>query len=179
MEFTSLGAVGVVLIIVAIGLVGLLIIVAFVGSLYNGFIKLRNRYENAFGQIDVQLKRRHDLIPNLVEVAKGYLAHERETLEAVVAARNQAVNAGTQARSNPGDPAKMQALLGAEGTLASSLGRLFAVVESYPDLKANQNMMSLQEELSTTENKIAFARQAYNDAVMTYNTQIESFPGVA
>src|SRR5262249_23210445 len=127
---------------------------------------------------DVQLKRRHDLIPNLVEVAKGYMAHERGTLEAVIAARNQAVQASAQARETPGDPTKMQALVGAESSLVSSLGRLFAVVESYPDLKANQNMMSLQEELSSTENKIAFSRQAYNDAAMTYNTAIEQFPGV-
>src|SRR5437764_10030381 len=174
MDSTALEILG----IVAVGFVVLLLIVVFVASIYNAFVKFRNRYENAFGQIDVQLKRRHDLIPNLVEVAKGYLSHERETLEAVVAARTQAVNAGTQARANPGDPAKMQALLGAEGSLASSLGRLFAVVENYPDLKANQNMMSLQEELASTENKIAFARQAYNDAVMVYNTRAESFPGV-
>ena len=143
----------VLLVVIAVG------VFWFVGA-YNSLIGLRNQVFNAWKQIDVQLKRRHDLIPNLVEVAKGYLSHERETLEAVVAARTQAVNAGTQARANPGDPAKMQALLGAEGSLASSLGRLFAVVENYPDLKANQNMMSLQEELASTENKIAFARQS-------------------
>src|SRR2546422_8640304 len=124
MDLTSLGAVGIVLVIVAIGLIGLLIVAAFVGSHYNDFVKLRNRYENAFGQIDVQLKRRHDLIPNLVEVAKGYMAHERGTLEAVVAARNQAVQASAEARATPGDPAKMQALMGAEGPLVSSLGTL-------------------------------------------------------
>jgi LemA protein len=126
----------------------------------------------------VQLKRRYDLIPNLVETAKGYLKHERETLEAVIAARNQAADAGRQAAAKPGDPSAMQGLMGAEATLTGSLGRLFALVEAYPDLKANQNMMQLSEELTSTENKVAFARQAYNDAVMTYNTARETFPNV-
>lgn len=147
-------------------------------GIYNRLVSLRNRYENAFSQIDVQLKRRYDLIPNLVETAKAYLKHERETLEAVVAARNQAVAADQRAAQKPGDPEAMQDLGGAEGRLTGALGRLFAVVENYPDLKANQNMLSLQEELSSTENKIAFSRQAFNDAVMRYNTRRESFPDV-
>ena len=143
---------------------------------YNRLVALRNRYKNSFSQIDVQLKRRYDLIPNLVETAKGYMAHERGTLEAVIAARNQAAGAGQRAAANPGDPEAMKALAGAEGALTGALGRLFALAESYPDLKANQNMLALQEELTSTENKVAFARQAYNDSVMTYNTQRESFP---
>ena len=145
-------------------------------SIYNGLVTLRNRFKNAFSQIDVQLKRRYDLIPNLVETAKGYLKHERETLEAVTQARNTAVAAAQAAGANPGNPAAMQGLGQAEGALTGVLGRLLAVVESYPDLKANQNMLALQEELSSTENKVAFARQAYNDAVMDYNTKRESFP---
>jgi LemA protein len=144
--------------------------------MYNRLVTLRNRYKNAFSQIDVQLKRRYDLIPNLVEVAKGYIKHERETLEAVIQARNAAYSAGQKAAAAPGDGAAMTALGGAEGQLTGALGRLFAVAEAYPDLKANQNMLALQEELSATENKIAFARQAYNDAVMVYNTQREVFP---
>jgi LemA protein len=147
-------------------------------SIYNKLVALRNRYKNAFSQIDVQLKRRYDLIPNLVEVAKGYIKHERETLEAVVQARNLAVNAGQQAAQNPGDPQAMRSLGSAEGQLTGALGRLFALVENYPDLKANQNMLALQEELSSTENKVAFSRQAYNDAVMVYNTARETFPNV-
>ena len=147
----------------------------FIGA-YNRLVALRNRYKNAFSQIDVQLKRRYDLIPNLVETAKGYMAHERGTLEAVIAARNQAASAGQKAAANPGDPSAMQALAGAEGALTGALGRLFALAEAYPDLKANQNMLALQEELTSTENKVAFARQAYNDSVMTYNTARESFP---
>jgi LemA protein len=146
--------------------------------IYNGLVGARNRVANAFSQIDVQLKRRYDLIPNLVEVAKGYMKHERETLEAVIQARNLAANAGQAAAANPGDPKAMKSLGSAEGQLTSTLGRLFAVAESYPDLKANQNMMSLQEELSSTENKVAFSRQAYNDAVMGYNTARETFPTV-
>src|SRR3989442_10907706 len=137
---------------------------------------MRNRFKNAFAQTDVQLKRRYDLIPNLVETAKGYIKHERETLEAVIKARNVAVGAAQAANANPGNPAAMQALGQAEGALTGALGRLFALAESYPDLKANQNMLALQEELTSTENKVAFARQAYNDSVMTYNTQRESFP---
>jgi LemA protein len=144
--------------------------------IYNGLVALRNRYKNAFSQIDVQLKRRYDLIPNLVEIAKGYLKHERETLEAVIKARNQAVAAAQGAAANPGNPGAMQSLGQAEGALSSVLGRLFALAEAYPDLKANQNMLSLQEELSSTENKVAFARQAFNDSVMEYNTKRESFP---
>jgi LemA protein len=145
-------------------------------SIYNGLVQLRNRFKNAFAQIDVQLKRRYDLIPNLVEVAKGYIKHERETLEAVIKARNQAVAAASAANANPGNPAAMQGLGAAEGALTGVLGRLFALAEAYPDLKANTNMLSLQEELASTENKVAFARQAFNDSVMEYNTKRESFP---
>ncbi|NLU78713.1 LemA family protein [Micromonospora sp. HNM0581] len=156
-----------------------LIVVAFLGfgvSIYNGLVRARNAYRNAFAQIDVQLVRRHDLIPNLVETAKGYLKHERETLEAVINARNVAVNAQATAAATPGDPAAMQQLSGAENALTASLGRLFALSEAYPDLKANQNMMQLSEELTSTENRVAFARQAYNDAVMAYNNKREVFP---
>jgi len=153
----------------------LLFLMYFVG-IYNGLVTLRNRFKNAFAQIDVQLKRRYDLIPNLVEIAKGYMKHERETLEAVIAARNQAASAGQRAAASPGDPAAMQSLNAAEGQLQGTLGRLFALAESYPDLKANQNMLQLQEELTSTENKVAFSRQAYNDAVMAYNTKRETFP---
>ena len=148
----------------------------YLAALYNGLVSLQNRYKNAFAQIDVQLKRRNDLIPNLVETAKGYMAHERQTLEAVIAARNQAVTAGNTAASKPGDAQAMAGLTGAESVLTGALGKLFALVESYPDLKANQNMLALQEELTSTENKVAFARQAFNDAVMAYNTRRESFP---
>ena len=145
-------------------------------GVYNGLIGARNAYKNSFAQIDVQLQRRYDLIPNLVETAKGYIKHERETLEAVIAARG-AAQAGLKAASaNPGDPTAMAALSGAEGQLTGALGRLFAVVEAYPDLKANQNMMQLSEELTSTENRVAFARQAYNDSVMTYNNRREVFP---
>ena len=147
-------------------------------SIYNQLVTLRARGKNAFAQIDVQLKRRHDLIPNLVETAKGYMAHERETLEAVINARNQAVSATGAAAANPGDMAAMGALAGAETMLTKSLGRLFALAEAYPDLKANQNMMALQEELTTTENKVAFARQAFNDAITAFNTYRDSFPTV-
>ena len=164
-------------ILIGVIVVGLVLVVVVVG-MYNKLVTLRNRYKNAFAQIDVQLKRRYDLIPNLVETAKGYLKHERETLEAVIAARNQAASAGQAAAANPGDPSAMRSLGSAEGALTSPLGRLFAVVEAYPDLKANQNMMALQEELTSTENKIAFSRQAYNDAVTYYNTQRELFPTV-
>jgi LemA protein len=150
--------------------------VLFAISIYNRLIAGRNRFKNAFAQIDVQLTRRHDLIPNLVETAKGYIKHERETLEAVTNARNLAVAGLKAATKDPTDPAAMKQLAQAEQGLTGALGRLFAVSESYPDLKANQNMMQLSEELTTTENKVAFARQAYNDSVMQYNTLRESFP---
>src|SRR3954466_10472518 len=145
-------------------------------AIYNGLATLRNRYKNAFSQIDVQLKRRYDLIPNLVESVKGYMQHERGTLDAVVQARGSAVTAAQAAAAKPGDRAAMQGLAQAEGVLGGAMGRLLAVFEQYPDLKANQNVLGLQEELSSTENKIAFSRQAYNDSVMEYNTRRESFP---
>lgn len=154
----------------------LLILVFSIISIYNRLVTLRNRFKNAFAQIDVQLKRRYDLIPNLVETAKGYMKHERETLEAVIQARNMASDASEKAAAHPEDPGAMKNLLGAEATLTGTLGRLFALSEAYPDLKANQNMMQLTEELTSTENKIAFARQSYNDSVMTYNTTRETFP---
>ena len=158
---------------------GVLVVLGiWVIAIYNGLVALRNRFKNAFAQIDVQLKRRYDLIPNLVEVAKGYMKHERETLEAVIKARNQAVQAAGAASANPGNPAAMAGLATAEGALGGMLGRLFALSEAYPDLKANENMMALQEEMTSTENKIAFARQAFNDEVMTYNTKRETFPNV-
>jgi LemA protein len=147
-------------------------------GIYNGLVALRNRYKNAFAQIDVQLKRRYDLIPNLVESAKGYMAHERETLEKVIAARNSAMGASQRAAAAPGEATAMQGLAQAEGQLGGALGRLMAVFEAYPDLKANQNILQVQEELASTENKIAFARQAYNDEVMGYNTRRETFPAV-
>ncbi len=151
-------------------------IVFFAVVIYNRLVALRNRYKNGFAQIDVQLKRRYDLIPNLVEAAKGYLAHERQTLEAVIAARGAALTASQRAAAAPGDPGAMQGLAQAEGVLGGALGRLLAVFEAYPDLKANQNVLQVQEELTSTENKVGFARQAYNDAVMEYNTRRESFP---
>ncbi len=151
-------------------------IVLFAITIYNRLVASRNRYKNAFAQIDVQLTRRHDLIPNLVETAKGYLKHERETLEAVINARNAAVSGLKAAAADPSDPEAMKNLAQAEQGLSGALGRLFALAEAYPDLKANQNMMQLSEELTTTENKVAFARQAYNDSVMDYNTLRESFP---
>ncbi len=147
-------------------------------AIYNGLVTLRNRFKNAFAQIDVQLKRRYDLIPNLVETAKGYIKHERETLEAVIKARGAAVTAAAAAAARPGDPAAMQGLAQAEGVLGGALGRLLAVFEAYPDLKANQNVLQVQEELTSTENKVAFSRQAFNDAVMEYNTRRESFPDI-
>ena len=151
-------------------------VVLFLVGIYNGLVTARNGYKNSFAQIDVQLQRRYDLIPNLVETAKGYMKHERETLEAVIAARGAAVSGLAAAKANPGDPAAMQQLTGAENQLTQTLGRLFAVAESYPDLKANQNMMQVSEELTSTENKVAFARQAYNDSVMSYNNKREVFP---
>lgn len=143
---------------------------------YNRLISLRNQIKNAFAQIDVQLKRRYDLIPNLVETAKGYIKHERETLEAVIAARTRAVAANAKAAGDPTDGAAIQSMVAAEGMLTSTLGKLFALSEAYPDLKANQNMMQLTEELTSTENRIAFSRQAYNDGVMRYNVAREQFP---
>ncbi len=172
----ALGGLGVVATVLIGMAVAVLVILAWGIGIYNRLVALRNRFRNAFSQIDVQLKRRHDLIPNLVETAKGYMKHERETLEGVIAARNQAVTASQRAAASPGDPGAMQGLAGAESALTGAIGRLFAVAEAYPDLKANQNMLSLQEELTSTENKVAFARQAYNDAVMAYNTQRETFP---
>ena len=151
------------------------VVVFFVG-IYNGLVTARNNYKNAFAQIDVQLQRRYDLIPNLVETAKAYMKHERETLEAVIAARGAAVSGLSAAKANPGDAQAMQQLSGGENQLTQTLGRLFAVAESYPDLKANQTMMQLSEELTSTENKVAFARQAYNDGVMYYNNKREVFP---
>jgi LemA protein len=145
-------------------------------AIYNGLVALRNRFKNGFAQIDVQLKRRYDLIPNLVESAKGYMAHERETLEKVIAARNSAMGAAQKAAADPGDAEAMKGLAQAEGQLGGAMSRLMAVFEAYPDLKANQNILQVQEELSSTENKVAFARQAYNDSVMEYNTKRESFP---
>jgi LemA protein len=162
--------------------IGFLVAVAvgalLVAGVYNGLVGKRNRYKNAFAQIDVQLKRRYDLIPNLVETAKRYLSHERETLEAVVAARNTAQQAARVAAQQPGDAQAMQQLASAEGALSSGLGRLLVVSEAYPELKANQTMRELSEELTSTENKVAFARQAYNDAVTEYNTAREVFPAV-
>jgi LemA protein len=162
-------------ILIGVGVLALLFLLFGVG-VYNSLVTLRNRYKNAFSQIDVQLKRRYDLIPNLVEVAKGYMGHERETLEAVIKARNQAVAAQGKAAISPGDASAMSGLGAAEAQVSGALGRLFALAESYPDLKANKNMLALQEELTSTENKVAFARQAFNDAVMNYNTQREMFP---
>ncbi len=155
----------------------LVVLVLWAVAAYNGLVAGRNGFKNAFAQIDVQLNRRYDLIPNLVEIAKGYIKHERETLEAVIAARGAAMAGLKNASANPGDPAAMQQLSGAENQLTGALGRLFAVSEAYPDLKANQNMMQLSEELTSTENKVAFARQAYNDSVMGYNNRREMFPG--
>lgn len=160
-------------------ILGLVVLVALYGiGIYNQLVALKNRYENAFSQIEVQLKRRYDLIPNLVETARGYIKHERETLEAVTQARNLASAGLKNAASHPGETTAMQQLGGAEGALTQALGRLFAVAESYPDLKANQNMMQLSEELTSTENKVAFSRQAYNDAVMGFNTYRQSFPPI-
>jgi LemA protein len=147
-------------------------------GIFNRLVALKNRFQNAFSQIEVQLKRRYDLIPNLVETVKGYMAHEKGTLEAVIQARNQAVSGLNRAAANPGDPAAMQALASAEQGLSGALGRLFALAEAYPDLKANQNMAQLTEEITATENRVAFARQAYNDAATEYNIYRQSFPPV-
>jgi LemA protein len=164
--------------LIFLGVLVLLILVvgSFVVDVYNKLVTMRNRYKNAYAQIDVQLKRRYDLIPNLVETAKGYIKHERETLEAVTAARNIAYAASKAAAANPGDASAMKNLTAAETGLGGTLSRLMMVSEQYPDLKANQNMMQLTEELTSTENKISFARQAYNDSVMIYNTDREVFP---
>ena len=170
---TSMSIALIILIIVAA--IALFTAVLVIGA-YNGLVTLRNRFKNAFAQIDVQLKRRYDLIPNLVEVAKGYMKHESSTLEAVIAARNTAFAASKAAAANPADPAAMKSLLSAESGLGGALSRLMVVSEQYPDLKANQNMMQLTEEMTSTENKISFARQAYNDAVMAFNTTRERFP---
>ncbi len=169
-------AIGIGLIIAIVVLVVLLGLVGFVIGVYNKLVTMRNRYKNAYAQIDVQLKRRYDLIPNLVEIAKGYIKHERETLENVTKARNIAYTASQAAAANPGDSGAMKNLVSAESGLAGTLSRLMMVSEQYPDLKANQNMMQLTEELTSTENKISFARQAYNDSVMVYNTDREVFP---
>ena len=162
--------------VLGILLVLVILVALWVMGIYNRLVTLRNRFKNAFAQIDVQLKRRYDLIPNLVETAKGYLKHERETLEEVIQARNQAAQAASTAASDPGNPGAVQALAGAETALTGTLGRFFALSEAYPDLKANSNMMQLNEELTSTENKVSFARQAFNDAITTFNTQREVFP---
>ena len=154
----------------------ILLVIIIVVAIYNSLVTLRNRYKNSFSQIDVQLKRRYDLIPNLVETAKGYMKHERETLEAVINARNSALSASQKASGNPGDPTAMKDLASAETLLTGTLGRLFALAENYPDLKANQNMLQLQEELTSTENRVSFARQAFNDSVTAYNIGCEKFP---
>ncbi len=167
----------VVTVVALIVIVGIIATLAFVAlGIYNGLVRLRNGYKNAFAQIDVQLTRRHDLIPNLVETAKAYMAHERGTFEAVSQARNAAIAARQAATANPGDPQAMSQLSASEGALTGALGKLFAVSEAYPELKANQNMMQLSEELTSTENRVAFARQAYNDSVLAYNNKREVFP---
>ncbi len=163
------------IVLIVILVLALAVVIWAVGA-YNSLVDLRNRFKNAFAQIDVQLKRRYDLIPNLVESAKGYMAHERETLEAVMTARSAAVSASNAAASNPTNAAALQQLGGAEGQLTGALGKLFALAENYPDLKANSTMMQLMEELTSTENKVGFARQAFNDAVMRYNTAREQLP---
>ena len=169
-----------ILIVVLVVLAVVVLVVLIVGGMgvgiYNRLVALRNDFKNQFAQIDVQLKRRHDLIPNLVETAKGYMAHERGTLDEVVAARNGAVDARRQATADPSDPGAVQKMAAAEGVLTQSLGRLFAVAEAYPDLKANQTMLQLQGELTDTENRVSLARQAYNESVRNYNTQREIFP---
>ena len=167
------------MLITTLVIVGVLIVlVMIVVGIYNKLVTLKNRFENAFSQIEVQLQRRYDLIPNLIETVKGYMAHEKETLEAVIQARNQAQSSLQAASQNPGDASAIAGLAGAEGMLGGALGRIFALSESYPDLKANQNMANLQEELSSTENKVAFSRQAFNDAVTEYNTYKQTFPPV-
>jgi LemA protein len=168
-------SIGLLVVLGGLALVSIIIVMMVVG-IYNRLVTMRNRYKNAYAQIDVQLKRRYDLIPNLVETAKGYIKHERETLEAVTKARNIAYAASQAAAANPGEAGAVKNLIAAESGLAGTLSRLMVVSEQYPDLKANQNMMQLTEELTSTENKISFARQAYNDSVMVYNTDREVFP---
>ena len=162
------------IVLVVIALIAVMVVV----GIFNKLVTFKNRFENAFSQIEVQLQRRYDLIPNLIETVKGYMAHEKETLEAVIQARNQAQSSLQNASQNPGDAGAIAGLAGAETLLGGALGRIFAVSESYPDLKANQNMANLQEELSSTENKVAFSRQAFNDAVTAYNTYKQTFPPV-
>ena len=166
-----------VITLIVLAVIGLIIFFAIIG-IYNKLVTLKNRFENAFSQIEVQLQRRYDLIPNLIETVKGYMAHEKDTLEAVIQARNQAQSSLQAASQNPGDASAIAGLAGAEGLLGGALGRIFALSESYPDLKANQNMANLPEELSSTENKVAFSRQAFNDAVTSYNTYKQTFPPV-
>ncbi len=166
-----------VITLIVLAVIGLIFLFIIIG-IYNKLVTLKNRFENAFSQIEVQLQRRYDLIPNLIETVKGYMAHEKDTLEAVIQARNQAQSSLQAASQNPGDASAIAGLAGAEGLLGGALGRIFALSESYPDLKANQNMANLQEELSSTENKVAFSRQAFNDAVTSYNTYKQTFPPV-
>ena len=163
--------------LIVLGAIALVLVVSVVG-IFNKLVTYRNRYKNSFAQIEVQLKRRHDLIPNLVETAKGYMAHERETLDAVIQARNQATAGLQRAASDPTDAAAVQGLGSAEGALSGAMGRLFAVMEAYPDLKASENMKQLSEELTSTENKVAFSRQAFNDAATAYNIYRQTFPAV-
>jgi LemA protein len=168
---------GTIITLIALGLIALVIVFMVIG-IYNRLVTLKNRFENGFSQIEVQLQRRYDLIPSLVETVKGYMKHERETLEAVIQARNQAVSGLQAAAGDPGNAVAISQLAGAEGMLGGALGKLFALSESYPDLKANQNMANLQEELTSTENKVSFARQAFNDSVTAYNTYKQTFPPV-
>ena len=168
---------GTIITLIALGLIALVIVFMVIG-IYNRLVTLKNRFENGFSQIEVQLQRRYDLIPSLVETVNGYMKHERETLEAVIQARNQAVSGLQAAAGDPGNAVAISQLAGAEGMLGGALGKLFALSESYPDLKANQNMANLQEELTSTENKVSFARQAFNDSVTAYNTYKQTFTPV-